>query len=94
MAPVNRETNESNSRTSAYEALSTLATHSARDTLPAISKLTLDILGRAEHLLSVQDQIVGTDDRNNYNELQINFCGVLTVSGAQHKLPDASHAGR
>lgn len=37
------------------------------------------ILERSEHLLSVQDQIVGTDDRNNYNELQINFCGVLTV---------------
>ena len=38
------------------------------------------ILERSEHLLSVHDQIVGTDDRNNYNELQINFCGVMTVS--------------
>jgi len=75
---IRRETNENNSRTSAYEALSTLATHSAQDTLPSISKLVLEILNRSEQLLSVQDQIVGTDDRNNYNELQSNFCGVLT----------------
>jgi len=75
---ANRETNEANSRTSCYEALSTLSSYSANDTLPAISKLCLVVLERAEQLLSVQDQIVGSDDRNNYNELQINFCGVLT----------------
>lgn len=40
----------------------------------------LVILERAEQLLSMQNQIVGTDDRNNYNELHMNFCGLLTVS--------------
>lgn len=32
-----------------------------------------------EQLLSIQNQIVGVDDRNNWNELQSNLCGVLIV---------------
>lgn len=27
-----------------------------------------------------QGQLVGADDRNNYNEMQVNNCSVLTVS--------------
>lgn len=29
-----------------------------------------------------QNQIVGVDDRNNWNDLMTNFCGVITVSPA------------
>ena len=32
-----------------------------------------------EHLLSVQNQILGVDDRNNWNDLQSNLCGVIVV---------------
>ena len=32
-----------------------------------------------EQLLSIQNQIVGIDDRNNWNELQSNLCGVVIV---------------
>ncbi|KAI5475715.1 hypothetical protein MNV49_001008 [Pseudohyphozyma bogoriensis] len=73
-----KSTNESNSRTSAYEALSTLVTHAANDCLPVVSKLVIAVLDRSEALLRLQDQLVGADDRNNYNELQVNICGVLT----------------
>ncbi|GAA5987867.1 hypothetical protein JCM11641_003514 [Rhodosporidiobolus odoratus] len=73
-----RATNESNSRTSAYEALSTLATHAPADCLPVISKLVIAVLDRSEQLLSMQAQLVGADDRNNYNELQVNICSVVT----------------
>jgi len=31
-----------------------------------------------EHLLSMQNQILGVDDRNNWNELQSNLCAVVT----------------
>ena len=31
-------------------------------------------------MLQMQTQIVGADDRNNYNEIQMNICSVLTVS--------------
>lgn len=35
---------------------------------------------RSEQMLQMQTQIVGADDRNNYNEIQMNICSVLTVS--------------
>ncbi|GAA5858585.1 hypothetical protein JCM8547_001375 [Rhodosporidiobolus lusitaniae] len=73
-----RATNESNSRTSAYEALSTLASHAPADCLPAVSKLTIAVLDRSEALLGMQSQLVGADDRNNYNELQVNICSIIT----------------
>ncbi|GAA5923414.1 hypothetical protein JCM3775_007533 [Rhodotorula graminis] len=70
--------NESNSRTSAYEALSTLAAHAPNDCLPVVSKLVIAVLDRSEALLNMQSQLVGADDRNNYNEMQVNICSVLT----------------
>ncbi|BGP03309.1 Importin subunit beta-1 [Rhodotorula toruloides] len=73
-----RPTNEANARTSAYEALSALATHSASDCLPIVSKLVIATLDRSEALLGMQGQLVGSDDRNNYNELQVNICSLLT----------------
>ena len=30
--------------------------------------------------IAVQNQILGVDDRNNWNDLQSNFCSVLIVS--------------
>ncbi|SCV73049.1 BQ2448_6974 [Microbotryum intermedium] len=74
-----KSTNEASAPTSAYEALSTLVTHASNDTLPTISKLVLVLLDRSEALLALQSQLVGADDRNNYNELQVNICTVLTV---------------
>ncbi|GAA5883022.1 hypothetical protein JCM1840_004096 [Sporobolomyces johnsonii] len=71
-------TNEANSRTSAYEALSTLVTHAPNDCLPVVSKLVIAVLDRSEALLGMQAQLVGADDRNNYNELQVNICSVIT----------------
>jgi len=42
-----------------------------------------------EPLLSalLQNQIVGIDDRNNWNELQSNLCSVLIVSSRFQSLP-------
>lgn len=73
-----RVSNESNARTSAYEALSSFANHAPMDCLNVMSHLTLNMVGRCEHLLSVQNQLVGVDDRNNYEEVQVSVCGVLT----------------
>lgn len=41
--------------------------------------MLLTILERAEQLLGMQGQIVSSDDRNRYNELQISFCGVINA---------------
>jgi hypothetical protein len=36
------------------------------------------------YLIHFQNQIVGVDDRNNWNELQSNFCSVIIVSILSH----------
>jgi importin subunit beta-1 len=44
-----------------------------------VQKTALTVLQRMEQLLGIQNQIVGVDDRNNWNELQSNLCGVIIV---------------
>ncbi|KAI0270716.1 karyopherin Kap95 [Gloeopeniophorella convolvens] len=71
--------NESNYRTSAYEAITSFVQQATPDCLQVVSNTALKILDRMEHLLNVQNQILGADDRNNWNDLQSNLCSV-TVS--------------
>ncbi|KAF5314247.1 hypothetical protein D9619_011781 [Psilocybe cf. subviscida] len=69
--------NESNFRTAAYEAITSYLTQATPDAITVVQTTVVTILQRMEHLLSIQNQIVGTDDRNNWNELQSNLCGVV-----------------
>ncbi|KAF9904396.1 karyopherin beta [Linnemannia zychae] len=78
MRITERNSNEAFARTSAYEAISILVTHSARDTFPTISALSTSILDRLEQTIAVQNEIVGVDERNSHMELQSNLCSVLT----------------
>lgn len=71
-------TNENNARTSAYEALSTMVAHSSQDSLPLVSKLTGVILDRTQSSASMRSQIVSTEDRLQFEELQSNLLSVLT----------------
>ena len=48
-----RSTNESNFRTSAYEALSSFVSHSAVDTLAIVSNVIVTVLTRMESLLTL-----------------------------------------
>ncbi|KAK3828449.1 MAG: armadillo-type protein [Benniella sp.] len=78
MRITDRNTNEAFARTSAYEAISIMVTHSAKDSFPTISALSTTILDRLEQTIAVQNQIVGIDERNTHSELQSNICSVLT----------------
>ncbi|KIJ60940.1 hypothetical protein HYDPIDRAFT_169967 [Hydnomerulius pinastri MD-312] len=69
--------NESNFRTSAYEAITSYVTHATNDVIPVAQNTLITILVRMEQLLNMQNQIVGIDDRNNWNELQSNLCSVV-----------------
>ncbi|KAH9821314.1 armadillo-type protein [Melampsora americana] len=69
---------EPTARTSAYEALGTLIKFAPGDALPVVSSTLVVILERSEHLLGMQGQLVGDDDRRNYADLQVAFCAVLT----------------
>jgi len=72
MNVTNRANNEGNARTAAYEALSDLALYSAADTIELVSRLGEEMLSRMEKLLSMQNQLLGMDDRASWNELQSN----------------------
>ncbi|KAH8084890.1 ARM repeat-containing protein [Cristinia sonorae] len=71
-------TNEGNFRTAAYQAITSYVGHATPESIPVVQSTTLVIIQRMEHLISVQNQILGVDDRNNWNDLQSNFCSVLT----------------
>jgi importin subunit beta-1 len=51
---TDRPDNEANSRTSAYEAISTFVSTAAKDCYPNIEKVAITVLERLEHTLSVQ----------------------------------------
>ncbi|RGB30737.1 armadillo-type protein [Rhizophagus diaphanus] len=78
METTERSTNESNSRTSAYECISTLVQGAALDCFPTIQKLTVTILDRLDVTIQTTNQIVGSDERLAHSELQSNLCSVLT----------------
>ncbi|EPQ55831.1 ARM repeat-containing protein [Gloeophyllum trabeum ATCC 11539] len=69
--------NESNFRTAAYEAISAFCANAPPDVVSVVQNTIVTILLRMEHLISVQNQILGVDDRNNWNDLQTNFCSVI-----------------
>ncbi|GJE92935.1 ARM repeat-containing protein [Phanerochaete sordida] len=69
--------NEGNYRTAAYEAITSYIQHATRETVSIVQSTALTILQRMEQLLAMQSQILGVDDRNNWNDLQSNFCSVL-----------------
>ncbi|KAH8918742.1 ARM repeat-containing protein [Atractiella rhizophila] len=73
-----RVQNESNCRDSAYEALATLAANAPTDCLHLVHKMLQGIIDRIENVMTFHDQLVGMDDKANWNQLQINCCCVLT----------------
>jgi len=79
---VIRTSNESNFRTSAYEAITSYVTHAPADVIPVVQQVTVSILTRMEQLLHMHSQLLGADDRNNWNELQGNLCSVVIVSNS------------
>lgn len=76
--------NESNFRTSAYEALASYVTHAGPESIPVVQNTALTVLSRMEQLLAMQNQLLGIDDRNNWNELQSNLCSVLIVRSSRY----------
>jgi importin subunit beta-1 len=80
-----RTSNDSNSRSAAYQTIATFIASSANDTLPIVEEVVNAMLSRQEGLLGLQTQLVGSDDINNWNDMQINLCIVL--QSVIHKSP-------
>ncbi|KAG2208221.1 hypothetical protein INT47_006076 [Mucor saturninus] len=73
-----RSNNEANCRTSAYEAISTLAMYSANDCINTVQRIVLTVLDRLEVTMAMENQILDADDRASHSELQSSLLGVLT----------------
>ncbi|KAK6992247.1 importin N-terminal domain-containing protein [Favolaschia claudopus] len=69
--------NEHTFRTAAYEAISAYLSGATVDTIHVVQNTVVTVLNRMEQLLSLHNQGLCVDDRNNWNELQSNFCSVL-----------------
>ncbi|KAH8915998.1 ARM repeat-containing protein [Atractiella rhizophila] len=76
---ANRNTNESNCRDSAYETLASLAGNAPVDCLTLVHKILHGIIEQMERVMTFHDQLVGIDDKTNWNQIQINCCCVLTA---------------
>ena len=87
--PFSRTSNESNFRTSAYEAVTSYVTQAPADAIPVVQQITVTVLSRMEQLLHMQNQLLGVDDRNNWNELQGNLCSVVIVSDPIYYQPNS-----
>jgi importin subunit beta-1 len=74
----NKDNNEANSRTSAFEALATIIAHCPLDVLQIVSAIAISMLERLELTINVQNQIVGMDEMNQHLELQSNICNAIT----------------
>ena len=70
--------NENNARTSAYEALSTMVAHSAQDVLPLVSNLSGIVLSRLQSTGQMRSQVLSTEEKVQFEELQTNLLSVLT----------------
>ncbi|KAF7360728.1 Importin N-terminal domain-containing protein [Mycena venus] len=69
--------NEHNFRTATYKAVLAYLSGATLDAIPMVQNTVIAILNRMEQLLGMQNQILGVDDRNDWNELQSNFCSVV-----------------
>ncbi|CAG7851283.1 Importin subunit beta-1 {ECO:0000250/UniProtKB:Q06142} AltName: Full=Importin-95 {ECO:0000250/UniProtKB:Q06142}; AltName: Full=Karyopherin subunit beta-1 {ECO:0000250/UniProtKB:Q06142}; AltName: Full=Karyopherin-95 {ECO:0000250/UniProtKB:Q06142} [Serendipita indica DSM 11827] len=78
MRVTESNSNEAHSRTAAYEALASYVTHAPKDVLNVVRQVVMSILARMEALLGMTNQLLGVDDRNNWNELQGNFCSIIS----------------
>ncbi|KAI8593942.1 armadillo-type protein [Geranomyces variabilis] len=62
-----------------YEAMSSLVSNSAADCMDTVNKLSIMVLERLEHSVTVQNQLVSADDKRNHYEHQSNLCGLLAA---------------
>ena len=85
-----RSNNEMNCRSAAYQTIATFVAGSAVDTLSTVQDVAVAMLTRQEALMAMQNQLIGTDDRNNWNSMQSNICVVL--QSIIHKVPEIVQA--
>ncbi|XP_043211672.1 importin subunit beta-1-like isoform X2 [Amphibalanus amphitrite] len=70
--------NQSNLRSSAYEALMEMMKNSPKDCYATVQKTVVVILERLQHVLQMENHIQNNSDRAQYNDLQSLLCATLS----------------
>ncbi|WVQ84051.1 hypothetical protein IAT38_006196 [Cryptococcus sp. DSM 104549] len=74
-----RNNNQANNRSAAAQTIATYLRYSSLDTLHVCQEVVVATLARGEALLGMQDQLLGMDDKNNWSDMQLNNCVILTA---------------
>lgn len=94
MPITERPTNENNARSAAYQTICIYVAGATKDVEPIVQDIFLAFIARQEALLGMHAQLVGMDDKNNWNDMEVNICAVL--QSVIHRSPSmvAPHADR
>lgn len=82
-----KPTNENNSRSAAYQTISAFCSSASKDMSQVVQEVALEMINRQERYLSAQNQLVGADDRQNWNNVQGSICTV--IQAAVHRTPQS-----
>jgi importin subunit beta-1 len=82
---------ENNLRISGYEALMELIKNSPKDCYLHIQRTTLDVLGRLQRVLGIEDNVISSSDRSQLRDLQSLLCATLQSVLRKIRKEDAGH---
>lgn len=82
-----KPTNDNNSRSAAYQTISAFCSSAPKDMFQVIHEVAMEMLNRQERYLAAQNQLVGADDRQNWNNVQSSICTV--IQAVVHRTPQS-----
>jgi importin subunit beta-1 len=91
MTVSERPTNDGNARGAAYQTISTFVGCSTVDTLPVVQEVFITLLARQEALMGMQTQLVGIDDRNNWNDSEGVLNDTRSLARCRDQLQEVGH---
>jgi importin subunit beta-1 len=75
-----KPTNDNNSRSAAYQTISGFIASAPQDMFQVVHELAMEMLNRQERYIAAQNQLVGADDRQNWNNVQSSICTVIQAA--------------
>ena len=82
-----KPTNDNNSRSAAYQTISAFCSSASKDRFQVVHEVAMEMINRQERYLAAQNQLVGADDRQNWNNVQSSICTV--IQAAVHRTPQS-----
>lgn len=89
-----KPTNDNNNRSAAYQTISAFCQHAPKDMFQVVHEVAVEMLNRQERFLAAQNQLVGADDRQNWNNVQSSICTVIQAALNRNPSSILPHADR